>query len=119
MTPIYDQRTNQVAWFDGTNVFDLGLNWVAFHSSGHFFSSATLAWLGPLSNGSLLDHSGKPVAWLAGSSPSSTLAPLTPLCPLRPLTPLRPLQPLNPLRPLNPLAPFGGWSGLQWQQWLG
>jgi hypothetical protein len=117
--PIYDLRTTQVAWFDGENIFDLGLRWIAFHSNGHFFSSSTLAWLGPFHDGSLLDRNGRPVAWLAGSNPSGTLKPLTPLKPLKPLTPLRPLQPLKPLNPLNPLTPLGGWSGVQWQQWLG
>lgn len=119
MTSIFDQHVNHVGWFDGGNLFDLNLNWVAFHSSGYLFSSATLAWLGPFNNGSFLDQNGKPVAWVSGSSPSGSLKPLTPLRPLRPLTPLRPLNPLKPLRPLNPLTPLGGWSRMSWQQWLG
>lgn len=119
MTPIFDQNTIHVSWFDGENIFDLDLNWVAFNSNENIFSSSTLAWLGPLHEGSFLDKQGKAVAWLDGSSPSGTLKPLTPLRPLRPLTPLRPLRPLNPLRPLSPLTPLGGWSRLSWQQWLG
>lgn len=119
MTPVFDSTTNLVAWFDGKNVFDLNLNWVAFHSNGHFFSSSSLAWLGPLSDGAIQDTNGKAVAWLGGSSPSSSLKPLTPLRPLKPLQPLQPLQPLKPLKPLAPLAPLGGWSNLSWQKWLG
>jgi hypothetical protein len=118
MTPIFDRSTNLVGWFDGKNLFDLNLNWVAFHSSGHLFSSSSLAWLGPLNEGSIQDQNGKAIAWLQGSSPRSALKPLTPLKPLNPLQPLKPLQPLNPLKPLNPLTPLGGWSPLSWQQWL-
>lgn len=118
MTPIFDQNAQLAGWFDGENIFDLNLEWVAFLSDDHFFSSNTLSWLGPIHDGSLLDRNGKPVAWLEGASPSGTLKPLTPLRPLKPLKPLRPLRPLNPLRPLKPLNPLGGWSTLVWNQWL-
>lgn len=118
MTPIYDYHAQQVAWFDGKNMFDLNLNWIAFHNSGQIFSSKTLQWFGPFNNGSFQDRGGKVVGWLAGSQPSSSLKPLTPLQPLRPLTPLKPLNPLRPLTPLPPLNPLGGWSALTWEQWL-
>jgi hypothetical protein len=118
VTPIFDKTANLVGWFDSENVFDLQLNWVAFHSNGDLFSSSSLTWLGPLHEGSFLDQNGKAVAWLDGSSPSNTLKPLTPLRPLKPLQPLRPLQPLKPLKPLAPLTLLGGWSPLSWQQWL-
>jgi len=118
MTPIFDQNVQLSGWFDGENIFDLNLEWVAFHSDGHFFSADTLNWLGPMNKGALLDQNGKPVAWLEGASVSSTLKPLTPLRPLKPLKPLRPLTPLNPLSPLKPLNPLGGWSTLDWVQWL-
>ena len=118
MTPIYDANVQQVAWFDGENLFDLGLNWIAFHSSGHIFSSSNLRWLGALNDGSLQDRGGKVVAWLAGSQPSSSLSPLAPMQPLGPLNQLRPLNPLRPLQPLRPLNPLGGWSSTSWQQWL-
>lgn len=119
MTPVFDRNTNLVGWFNGTNFFDLNLNWVAFESNGHVFSSRSLAWLGPLQNGSFQDQNGKAVAWLEGVSPSNSLKPLMPLRPLQPLLPLRPLRPLNPLKPLAPLTPLGGWSQLSWKQWLG
>jgi hypothetical protein len=118
LTPVFDSEANLVAWFDGANVFDLEMNWVAFHSSGHLFSPHSVTWLGPFSKGSFLDRSGKPVAWLGGSAPSSTLKPLTPLRPLKPLAPLKPLKPLTPLRPLKPLAPIGGWSPVPWNRWI-
>lgn len=118
MKAIYDANVQQVAWFDGENLFDLSLNWIAFQNDGHVFSSSTLNWLGPLDDGSFQDRSGKVVAWLSDSQPSSSLRPLTPLRPLRPLNPLRPLRPLRPLKPLRPLNPLGGWSSSSWQQWL-
>lgn len=118
MTPIFDQGKNVVAWFDGANVFDPKLNWIAFHSDGNLFSAASLAWLGPLDSGGVQDRGGKAVAWLEGSSPSSGLRPLTPIKPLRPLQPLKPLRPLRPLTPLTPLTPLGGWSARSWHQWL-
>lgn len=118
MTPIFDKHVQLSGWFDGENIFDLYLNWVAFLSGGNLFSSITLSWLGPMNEGSFLDINGKPVAWLYGTSPSGSLKPLQPLKPLKPLTPLKPLKPLNPLRPLKPLSPLGGWSTLEWSQWI-
>lgn len=118
MTPVFDRNTNLVGWFDGPNVFDLNLNWVAFESSDHIFSSISLSWLGPLQNGSFQDQNGKTIAWLEGASPRGSLKPLVPLRPLKPLQPLRPLKPLNPLKPLTPLTPLGGWSHLSWKEWL-
>ena len=118
MKPIFDKHVQLCGWFDGENIFDLNLNWVAFWDSGNTFSASTLSWLGPLNEGSFLDRLGKPVAWLEGSNPNVTTKPLTPLKPLKPLQPLRPLKPLTPLKPLNPLPPPGGWSGLEWAQWF-
>lgn len=118
MTPIYDSNVEHVAWFDGENVFDIDMNWIAFHHNGDVFSSSDLRWLGPLDDGSFQDQNGKVVAWLSDSSPSSSLRPLTPLRPLRPLQPLRPLRPLRALRPLRPLNPLGGWSALTWSHWI-
>ena len=109
MTPIYDRHTELSGWFDGENIFDLNLNWVAFLNDGNFFSSDSLHWLGPFNEGSLLDRNGKPVLWLDGATPRGALKPFIPLRPLKPLTPLRTLKPLNPL---------GGWSKLNWDQWL-
>jgi hypothetical protein len=118
MTPIFDKSTALICWFDGENLFDLNLDWVAFHRNGHVFSVASLTWLGSLNEGAFRDRNGKAIAWLDGSSPSSGLKPLTPLKPLKPLEPLKPLKPLNPLKPLQPLTPLGGWSALNWQQWV-
>lgn len=72
MTPIYDANVQQVAWFDGENLFDLGLNWIAFHSSGHIFSSSNLRWLGPLNDGSFQDRSGPHCAMYRCELPRGT-----------------------------------------------
>ena len=118
MKPIYDKYVQLSAWFDGENMFDCELNWVAFLSNGHFFAANDLAWLGAMRKGSVLDQSGQPVAWLEGASPRSALKPTNPMTPRRPLPPKRPLYPVMPLPPGQPLTPAGGWSRLEWIQWL-
>ncbi len=82
MTPIFDRSALQVGWFDGENVFDLNLNWIAFSRNGNVFSAPDLFWLGPLREGSFIDQRGRPVGWLKGSSPSGSLKPMKPLTPL-------------------------------------
>ena len=118
MTPVHDARSELLGWFDGTNLFDLDLAWVAFHRAGHLFSSVDAEWLGPLHGGSLLARSGRVFAWLAGTTPAGSLSPSRPMRPMRPLPPRRPLFPPKPLRPAPPLNPVSGWSGLSWLEWL-
>jgi ribosomal protein S18 acetylase RimI-like enzyme len=119
MTPVFDAATRLVAWFDGQYVFDLDLEWIAFHDKGDLFASRIGGWLGPLLEGAFLDRSGKPVAWLAGSAPSGGVRPSPQLNAKRPLPPKRPLRPRTPLPPLRPLVPAGGWSSLSWDEWRG
>jgi hypothetical protein len=118
MTPLFAPDTRHLGWFDGRHVFDLGLEWVAFHDRGHLFSTRSWAWLGPLHEGSFLDRGGRPAAWLQGAAPAGWLAPRAPMNPVRPLRPKRPLRPLTPLFPPRPLAPATGWSALDWPGWL-
>jgi ribosomal protein S18 acetylase RimI-like enzyme len=118
MTPIFNGDNHLVAWFDGTYVFDLNTDWVAFHSHGHVFAS-TGGWLGALHQGSFLDHEGRPVAWLTGGRPMGGMRPSAPMNAMRPMAPKRPLRPRTPLPPSRPLPPSGGWSELTWQEWLG
>ena len=117
MKPIFDRRSDLVGWFDGENVFDLKLNWIAFLCGGHFYSASNFSWLGPLHKGSLLDRGGKPAAWIAGASAVGTPKPLTPHGAQKPPQPLKPLQPLEPPQPLIQPVPQGGWSPLSWRQW--
>lgn len=119
MTPIFDQSTQHVGWCRDGKVFDLDLNWVAFHRGGHLFSARDLAWLGPFVEGSLIDRGGQVVAWLAGSVPNGVDQPRPPPLPARPMSPLRPVRPIAPRRPLFPRFPKRGWSALSWERWLG
>lgn len=117
MTPIFDSNAALVGWFDGHNIFDADLRWIAFSVSGQVFSAESLAWLGPLNGTSFLDRNGKPVGWLEGSTPKGAPPSPVPLTPLRPLAPLRPNRPVQPITPIRPLVPLGGWSPQRWESW--
>ena len=118
MTPIFDANVRLVGFFDGTYLFDVANDWVAFHDRGHVFARGG-RWLGALSDGSFLDFDGRPVAWLAGSRPTTGMKPAPPTNPKLPLHPKRPLRPRTPLPPPVPMLPGGGWSTLGWAQWIG
>ena len=118
MTPIFNADIRLVGFFDGTYVFDLGNDWVAFLDRGNVFASGG-RWLGPLKDGTFQDHEGRAVAWLAGSRPATGMKPSAPMNPKRPLHPKRPLRPRTPLPPPVPMLPGGGWSPLTWAQWMG
>jgi GNAT superfamily N-acetyltransferase len=117
MTPIFDAGHYHVGFFDGSYLFDVNNDWIAFHENGHIFASGG-AWLGPLHHGSFLDREGQPVAWLAGTKPTAGLRPAAPPNGRRPLLPKRPLRPRTPLPPPRPLPPGGGWSKISWTQWM-
>jgi ribosomal protein S18 acetylase RimI-like enzyme len=118
MTPLFDANVHLVGFFDGTYVFDLANEWVAFHDRGNVFACGG-RWLGPLNEGTLQDQDGRAVAWLAGSRPATGRKPPRPMNAKRPLHPKRPLRPRTPLPPPQPMQPGGGWSPLSWAQWLG
>jgi ribosomal protein S18 acetylase RimI-like enzyme len=120
MTPIFDANCAHVGWFDGTHVFDMNVEWVAYHSNGNIFTSEmTGNWLGPLLEGSFLDRQARPVAWLQGTSPHGGTIPAAPMRAMRPLRPKKPLRPRTPLFPARPLTPGCGWSDVPWLTWLG
>jgi ribosomal protein S18 acetylase RimI-like enzyme len=118
MTPIFDANVRLVGFFDGSYLFDLANEWVAFHDRGHVFARGG-RWLGPLAGGTFQDEDGRAVAWLAGAQPSTGMKPGRPMNPKLPLHPKRPLRPRTPLPPPTPRQPGGGWSTLSWTQWLG
>jgi ribosomal protein S18 acetylase RimI-like enzyme len=118
MTPIFDADVRLVAFFDGTYLFDLDNDWIAFHDRGNVFACGG-RWLGPLQDGTFQDHEGRAVAWLTGSRPATGMKPAPPMNPRLPLHPKRPLRPRTPLPPQVPLQPGGGWSKLGWTQWMG
>ena len=70
MTPIFNADVRLVGFFDGTYLFDLDNDWVAFHDRGNLFGRGG-RWLGPLKDGTFQDHDGRAVAWLAGSRPAT------------------------------------------------
>jgi len=84
----------------------LDLKWIAFVEGGNIFNSTTLNWLGPYVDGSLIDTTGKPVAWLENTTPVGTFKPI------------KPFKPFDPFKPFKPFNPLGGWSNLTFKQWL-
>jgi ribosomal protein S18 acetylase RimI-like enzyme len=118
MTPIFNADIRLVGFFDGSSVFDLDNDWVAFHDRGNVFACGG-HWLGPLKDGTFQDREGRAVAWLAGSRPATGMKPHAPMNPKLPLHPKRPLRPRTPLPPPVPMLPGGGWSPLSWAQWIG
>ena len=118
MTPIFDAGVRLVGFFDGTYLFDLDNEWVAFHDRGNVFACGG-RWLGPLRDGTFQDQDGRAVGWLPGSRPATGMKPPHPLNPKLPLHPKRPLRPRTPLPPAYPMQPGGGWSKLSWAQWMG
>ena len=118
MTPLFDANLRPVAFFDGTYLFDIDNEWVAFQERGHVFARSG-RWLGSFTNGTCQDPDGLAVAFLTGSQPTTGMKPARPMNPRLPLHPKRPLRPRMPLPPPYPLQPAGGWSKLTWAQWLG
>jgi len=117
VTPIFDADVRLVGFFDGTYLFDLANDWVAFHDRGNVFAVGG-RWLGPLKDGTFQDGDGRAVAWLAGARPTTGMKPAPPMNPKVPLHPKRPLRPRTPLPPPGPMQPGGGWSSLGWAQWM-
>ena len=118
MTPLFDAHLRPVAFFDGTYLFDIDNEWIAFHDRGQMFARGG-RWLGPFNDGTCQDHDGMAVAWLAGSQPATGMKPARPMNPRLPLHPKRPLRPRTPLPPPPPLTPGGGGSKRSWAHWQG
>lgn len=119
MIPLFNAQSEHVGWIYGDNIFDVLWNWIAFMDHLHTFSTRTLSWLGPFSEGSLRDRNSKPVAWREGLPPSRGLQPSLPVRkPSRPVTPFIAWRPAPPATPPVPFTPIGGWSPLSWQDWM-
>ena len=97
MKPLFSSNTDLVGWIaeDGF-VFDRRLQPAAFVHNDHAFANPSCSWLGPTEETTLMDRSGKPVAFNPDLAPGGQLTPLQPLRPLRPLQPLRLLTPCAP-----------------------
>ncbi|GAH33871.1 unnamed protein product, partial [marine sediment metagenome] len=49
MEPLFDKDCELVGWIDPMrHIFDTNMNWVAYISNGHVWSSETENWLGPV-----------------------------------------------------------------------
>ncbi|MGG3758198.1 4-fold beta flower protein [Bacillus anthracis] len=116
--PLFDSDINHVGWIEpGEHIFDTNMNWVAYISDNHAWSSDSGNWLGPVNHLVCLDKSGKVVLWNPDGEIAGTLRPLRPVRALRALRPLKPLRQPRPLRPSRPLRPIHGWSDLSFIAW--
>lgn len=119
MKAIFNKNCILVGWYDqrNRNVFNKELMWIGFMDNNYFFA-IDRRWLGGVVNGTYVDKSGKPVAFIEGYSPigcNKLMQPGMPYVPLHPMIPLRPLKPITPFRPLTPL---GGWSKIEWDEYI-
>jgi len=119
LNPLFDKDLNHAGWIDSNSqIFDAGMNWVAFVVNDHAWSASTIHWLGPVKNMSCMDALGKPVAWNPKAGVSTIHPPVRPprATPVEP--PPRPRKRAVPASPARPAAPSRGWSILSFEQWL-
>lgn len=118
--PLFDKDCELVAWINpNKHIFDTSMNWVAYVSNGHAWSSETGNWLGPVRGLICLDQAGKPVAWHPKEKVSGTTRRARPARATRKARPPRPTRPARPARPTRPASPAGGWSSHSIYAWLG
>ncbi|WP_376786134.1 4-fold beta flower protein [Stutzerimonas kunmingensis] len=118
LLPLFDKDCDLVGWIlPGEHIFDTQLNWLAFITDGHAWSSVSGNWLGPVHDLLCLDGFGHPIAW----NPANRVAgigrpPRPPRAPKAPRPP-RPASPPKPPRPARPATPVGGWSQFGFPAW--
>jgi hypothetical protein len=101
--PLFDKKCNLVGWIEPENhIFDLEMNWVAYLSGGHAWSSQTGNWLGPVNGMNCLDQEGRPVAWNPDETVEGSMRPMRPMRAMRAMRPMRPMRPMKPMRPMRP-----------------
>lgn len=76
------------------------MQWIAYISFNHIWSSHSGNWLGPIKDLVCLDTSGKVFAWSNNAQVSGTV------------------RPARPTRPARPATPVGGWSIMSLHEWL-
>jgi hypothetical protein len=70
MEPLYESNVNLVGWIEpGWHIWDTNMDWVAYISGGHAWSSGSGSWCGPVNETTCLDRSGQVVAWESGECP--------------------------------------------------
>lgn len=119
MEPLFDKDCELVGWIDPMrHIFDTDVNWVAYISNGHAWSSKTGNWLGPVLGLLCLDQAGKVVVWNPKEQVKGTARPARPARAARVARPARPAKPARPARPAIPATPTGGWSQGTFWAWL-
>jgi hypothetical protein len=85
MEPLYESNVNLVGWIEpGWHIWDTNMDWVAYISGGHAWSSGSGSWCGPVNETTCLDRSGQVVAMESGECPAGTGRPARPGRPGRP-----------------------------------
>ena len=107
LKPLFDRNCELIGWIEpGKHIFNCNMDWIAYISRGHAWSSETGNWIGPVNELVCLDTSGKVIAWSTGSTIRGSARPA------------RPAHPARPARPARPVTPVGGWSNLSINEWL-
>ncbi len=71
MEPLYDSNVDLVGWIEpGWHIWDTNMDWVAYISGGHAWSSRSGSWRCPVHETTCLDRSGQVVAWSPVNAPA-------------------------------------------------
>ena len=107
--PLFDKDCNLIAWLDPSkNIFDTDMQWIAYISSNHIWSSYSGNWLGPIEGTVCYDTNGKVFAWSNNGSLHGKARPARPARAARHARPARPARSARPARPARPATPAGG-----------
>lgn len=111
LLPLFDKDCDLVAWIKpNEHIFGANMEWVAFISNGHAWSSKSGNWLGPVSGLLCKDTSGKPVLWNPKERVTGTE---------KPAKPAKAAKAAKPVKPARPATPAGGWSSESYFAWSG
>ena len=116
LKPLFDKNCKLIAWIEpNEHIFDTNMNWIAYISNGHAWSTKTNTWMGPVKDMTCLDTNGKVFAWNPDCEIEGSIKPMRPMKPMKPMRPMRPMRPMKPMRPMRPL---GGWSSIHFEEWI-
>ena len=119
LKPLFDKNSELIGWIEpGKHIFNHNMDWIAYISRGHAWSSKTGNWIGPVNDLVCLDTNGKVIAWSKGANIRGSVHPANPARATRAARPARPARPAMPARPAKPATPVGGWSNLSINEWL-
>ena len=49
LKPLFDKNCKLIAWIEpNEHIFDTNMNWIAYISNGHAWSTKTNTWMGPV-----------------------------------------------------------------------